>query len=83
MPGVFSGIATSGANYVSTYCALGAQHSIVRMIKRLTFSSSTMDPLMSRALLLQVEDPCKMARQVATRISAVLLKKVTEISFRV
>ena len=51
--GVIDGNATSGANYVSIYCALEAQHSIVRMIKRLTFSSSIMDLLMIRAPLLQ------------------------------
>jgi hypothetical protein len=51
--GVTDGNATSGANYMSMYCALEAQHSIVGMIKGLTFSSSIMDPLMIRARLLQ------------------------------
>jgi hypothetical protein len=48
--------------------------------KALTFSSSSMDPLIIRAVLLQV--PRKMACQVATGIS-VLLKMVVEISYRV
>jgi hypothetical protein len=52
--GATDGNATSDANYASMYCALEAQHSIVRMIKGLTFSSSMMDALMSRTLLLQV-----------------------------
>jgi hypothetical protein len=39
-----------------------------------------MDPLMIRAVLLQ--EPRKMARQVATGIS-VLLKKIIEVSYRV
>ena len=51
--GVTDGNTTSGANYLSMYCALGAQHSIVRIIRRLTSSSSIMDPLMIRAVLLQ------------------------------
>jgi hypothetical protein len=80
MLGVSDGNATSGANYLSVYCALEAQHSIIRMIKRLTFSSSIMDLLIIRAVLPQ--EPRKMARQVATGVS-VLLKKVIEVSYRV
>jgi len=51
--GVTDRKASSGTNYFSMYCALGAQHSIVRMIKRLTFSSGVMDLLIIRARLLQ------------------------------
>jgi hypothetical protein len=79
MLGVSDGNATSGANYLPMYCALEAQHSIVRMIKRLTFSSSGMDLLIIRAVLLQ--EPRKMSRQVAAGIS-VLLKKAIEVSYR-
>ena len=53
MLGVTDGKAMSGANYLSTHCAPEAQHSIVRVIRRLTFSSSTMDFLVIRALLHQ------------------------------
>jgi hypothetical protein len=53
MLGVTDGNATSGANYLSMYCALEAQHPIVRMIKMLTSGSSIMDSLMIRARLLQ------------------------------
>jgi hypothetical protein len=80
MLGVSDRKAFSGANYLSMYCALEAQHSIVRMIKWLTFSSSVMDLLIIRALLLN--EPRKMARQVAMGIS-MHLKKVKEISYRV
>ena len=54
IPGMTDGNATSDANWPSMYCALEAQHSIVRMIKGPTFSSSMMDLLMIRTLLLQV-----------------------------
>jgi hypothetical protein len=52
--GVTDGNATSDANCASMYCAPEAQHSIVRILKRLTFSSSMMDLLMIRTLMLQV-----------------------------
>jgi hypothetical protein len=72
--------ATSGPNYASMYCALEAQHSIVKMIKRLTFGSSMMDTFEIKAL--SRHEPRKMARQVATGIS-VALKMVNEVSYRV
>jgi hypothetical protein len=59
-----------GTNSLSMYCELEAQHSVVRMIERLTFSGSIMGPLMIRAVMLQ--DPREKARQVATFISYVL-----------
>ena len=52
--GETDGNATSNANWASMYCVLEAQHSIIRVIKRLTFSSSMMNPLMIRTLMLQV-----------------------------
>ena len=52
--GVTDGNATSDANCASMYCAPEAQHSIVGMIKRLTFSSRMMDLLMIRAPLLHI-----------------------------
>jgi hypothetical protein len=80
--GVTDGNASSGANYLSMYCAPEAQHSIVRMIKRLTFGNSMVDLLMIRVLFPQEQEPRKMAHQVATVIS-VAPKKVIEISYRV
>ena len=80
MLGDTHGKATSVPNCVSMYCAVEAQHSIVRMIKRLTFGSSVMDLLVIRALL--GHEPRKIACQVATAIS-VALKKVIEVSDRV
>ena len=80
MLGATHGEATSGPNYVSMYCALEAQHSIVRMIKRLTSGISMMDLFVIKALLRY--EPGKMARQVATGIS-VALKMVIEVSYRV
>ena len=80
MHGATHGEATSVPNYVSMYCVLEAQHSIVRMIKRLTFGSSMMDLLVIRAL--SRHEPRKMARQVAMGIS-VALKMVIEVSYRV
>jgi hypothetical protein len=80
MLGNAAGKATSGADYASMYCAPEAKHSIARMIKRLTFSSSVMDLLVIRAILLH--EPRKMARQVATGIP-VALKIVIEVSYSV
>jgi len=62
------------------YCELEAQHSVVRMIERLTFSGSIMGLLIIRAGMLQA--PREKARQVATLISYAL-KKVVEVSCRV
>ena len=53
MLGVTDASATSGANYLSMYCAPEAQHSIVRMNKGLTFGSSIMDFLIIGTRLLQ------------------------------
>ena len=53
MLGVTDGKALSGTNFLSMNCAPEAQHSIVRVIKRLTFSSSIMNFLVIRALLHQ------------------------------
>ena len=76
MLGATHGDATSVPNYASMYCVLEAQHSIVRMIKRLTFGGSMMDILVIRAL--SRHEPRKMARQVATGIF-VALKMVIEV----
>lgn len=53
--GVIDGNATPGANYFSIYCAPEVQHLIIRMIKRLVFTSSIMDLLMIRHKLINPE----------------------------
>jgi hypothetical protein len=78
--GVPDGNPGPGTNSLSMYCELEAQHSVFRMVERLTSSGSIMDPSIVRAVMLQ--DPREKARQVATLISYAL-KKVVEVSCRV
>ena len=66
MFGVPDGNPSSGTNSVSMYYALEAQHSVVKMIERLTFSSNIIDLLMVRAVF--HDGPCEMARQVSSRV---------------